>query len=78
MRIETLTIAIDDELNYEDCTAGMFVDADGDEHSGIPGIVAHDAPWAAVCVVVDGGNIGETCYKCFESVDDYRTWSRQI
>lgn len=78
MRIETLTIAIDDEICYEACSYGLFVDADGNEHDSMPGVVAHDAPWAAVCVVVDGGNIGETCYKCFESINDYRVWSDQI
>ncbi len=28
-------------------------------------------PWAAVCIEVDGG------IMCFESYDDYDTWSNQ-
>ena len=78
MRTETLTITIEDEFCYEASPYGLFVDADGNEHDGIPGIIANEVPWAGVCVVVDGGGIGETCYKCFESINDYRVWSDQV
>jgi len=50
---------------------GTYIDEEGDEFDGMPAIVLHDAPWATICVAVDGG------YCVFESNDDYETWSNQ-
>lgn len=62
----------DYEADYEASTHGTYIDEDGDEFTGLPGVVVHDAPYTSVAVEVEGG------YMAFESVDDYNTWKNQV
>jgi len=62
----------ENELGFDGpANFGKFIDCDGDEFDGLPALVVHDAPWAAIAVEVDGG------YLAFESVIDYQTWFSQ-
>ena len=60
------------EAVYETAKEGTYINQDKDTFPGLPGVVAHDAPWASVAVEVEGG------YMVFESVDDYKTWEKQV
>ena len=61
------------EAGYtSDETHGIFIDSNGNESQGTPGIVRHDAEWAEISVEVCGG------YMVFDSVTEYNVWKKQI
>ena len=56
---------------YGPVSSGTFIDSDGDEHEGMPGVVAHDCPWAEIAVEVEGG------YMVFDNKSEYEAWKNQ-
>jgi hypothetical protein len=46
---------LDHAYNYATVMSGTYIDTEGAHFPGMPGIVAHDCPWAELAVEVDGG-----------------------
>ncbi|GEM_PF-4133274 len=64
-------IAADDFENDYAEAPGYFIDDDGDEYDSLPGVVAHNAPWASVAIAVEGG------FMAFATLADYESWNNQ-
>ena len=71
MRQQFIGTDLDAERTLSATQTGAFIDCDGDEHIGTPGLVADVCPWVAVTVEVEGG------YHAFESADDAKIWLAQ-
>jgi hypothetical protein len=57
-------------INLSSMQYGAYINLDGDEFEGLPGIVADRAPWAIIAINTESG------YMAFGSVFDYNVWKR--